>query len=324
MLKSLLIAYPTPFVWAQLDGRIKDKILLPAQTNAHWVTKSVWSRLRAEWRIYRQCAPDDTVLCFHGLPPLFPLRGHVVVFAQNRLLFETSSLRAHLLLPRLRLMAERWLTRAMSRNCDRYIVQTNSMASVVRCCLGIDTEVSVMPFIGTKAYFAVEATVSSSKKYDFVYVASGDAHKNHGNLLMAWRLLADASLKLTLALTVNPQSFPLLSGEISRYTKEYDLDIVNLGQVPAVDIPALYQSSSALIFPSKIESLGLPLIEASRLGLPILASELDYVRDVVQPVETFDPNSPVSIARAVRRFLNNPEPVAHVRTAEEFLAEVLR
>ena len=66
------------------------------------------------------------------------------------------------------------------------------------------------------------------------------------------------------------------------------------------------------------------LTETSQFGLPVLASELDYVRDVIQPAEIFDPNSPVSIERAVRRFVKNPEPAVQIRSAEEFLAEVLR
>lgn len=91
-----------------------------------------------------------------------------------------------------------------------------------------------------------------------------------------------------------------------------------------MDIPNLYQSSSVLIFLSKTESLGLPLIEATQHGLLMIASELDYVRDVIQPAETFDPNSPVSIAWAVRRFLDKAEPTIQIHSAEEFLAEALR
>jgi glycosyltransferase involved in cell wall biosynthesis len=89
-------------------------------------------------------------------------------------------------------------------------------------------------------------------------------------------------------------------------------------------IASLYQSSSALIYPSRTESFGLPLIEAMDYGLPILASELDYVRDVVVPVETFNPDSPVSIARAVRRFLGKAESTVQHHSADTFLAEVLR
>ena len=86
---------------------------------------------------------------------------------------------------------------------------------------------------------------------------------------------------------------------------------------------ALYANSRALIFPSKSESFGLPLVEAANMGLPIIAAELDYVRDVCIPVQTFDPDSPVSIARAVRRFLSAPEPCVTLRTPTEFWNQLL-
>jgi glycosyltransferase involved in cell wall biosynthesis len=97
-----------------------------------------------------------------------------------------------------------------------------------------------------------------------------------------------------------------------------------LGRLQSREIYRLYGSSSALIYPSYSESLGLPLIEAAQRGMPILAPELDYVRDVVCPVQTFDPRSPVSIARAVTRFMGKPESVIAVRQPEEFLAEIMR
>lgn len=324
LLESLLESSSATFDWLQLDKRIQSKGHLAGKVPIHWVKKSIWSRLRAEWRLYRRCAVDDTVLCFHGLPPIFHLRGHVVVFAQNMLLFDSSSLHGYPFLAMLRLIGERWWTRIFSRNCDRYIVQTPSMATVVRCCLDNQVPISVCPFISRVTELSHGPIRESSSQYDFVYVASGEAHKNHGNLLLAWCLLAEAGLTPSLALTVDPLSHPSLASEIAKQRDHHGLNIVNLGKIASAEIPALYDSSSALIFPSKVESFGLPLIESTQMGLPVLASELDYVRDVIVPVETFDPNSPVSIARAVRRFFKNPEPTVPIRSTEEFLAEVLR
>ena len=324
LLLSLLATPNLKVKLAQLDCRVKQHLGLSTSTLRHYVNPSVFSRLFAEWRLWRWTKANDVVLCFHGLPPLLPLRGRVVVFVQNRILFETSSLAGYPLFTRIRLSIERLWTRVMQSNCNQYIVQTPSMAIAVHRCLGNDKEVSVLPFAPSVVSFSPEKMPSSVGKYDFVYVASGEAHKNHSNLLEAWRLLADAGLKPSLAVTVNPQLHSFLYGEIARYSQEYGLDIVNLGQVAMADISGIYQSSSALIFPSKTESLGLPLIEATQLGLPVIAPELDYVRDVIQPAETFDPNSPVSIARAVRRFLDKAEPTVQIHSAEEFLAEVLR
>jgi len=61
------------------------------------------------------------------------------------------------------------------------------------------------------------------------------------------------------------------------------------------------------------------LIEARQAGLPVLAAELDHVRDVIDPEQTFDPESSVSIARAVKRHMAIKESALHLLTAKEFL-----
>ena len=86
----------------------------------------------------------------------------------------------------------------------------------------------------------------------------------------------------------------------------------------------MYLNSKAFIYPSKEEFLGLPLIEASNFNLPILAPELDYVRDILDPIETFDPNSAMSIKRALKRFLGIYEEKIKVIETTTFLKKILK
>ena len=44
----------------------------------------------------------------------------------------------------------------------------------------------------------------------------------------------------------------------------------------------MYKSCDALVFPSYIETYGLPLIEAASLGVPIIAADLPYAREVLE------------------------------------------
>ena len=97
----------------------------------------------------------------------------------------------------------------------------------------------------------------------------------------------------------------------------------NVGVLPHDRLLAMYRASGALIYPSSFESFGLPLIEARQAGLPVLAPELDYVRDVIDPDETFDPRSPISIARAVRRYLEGSTQATEPRGAEALLDHML-
>ena len=118
-------------------------------------------------------------------------------------------------------------------------------------------------------------------------------------------------------------AFPSDQYAVESQVRWHGLQIRNLGHMPHADVLALYGRARALVFPSKGESFGLPLIEARDQGLPILAAELDFVRDVCEPVQTFDPESAVSIARAVRRFLGQAEPPLRAASAAEFLQALM-
>jgi glycosyltransferase involved in cell wall biosynthesis len=105
--------------------------------------------------------------------------------------------------------------------------------------------------------------------------------------------------------------------------QRHGLNVTNAGELPHQDILSLYQKAGAIIYPSTFESFGLPLIEARQAGLPVLASELDYVRDVLNPEQTFDPESSKSIARAVKRFMGKEEQVLPLRDVHDFIEHIL-
>ena len=61
----------------------------------------------------------------------------------------------------------------------------------------------------------------------------------------------------------------------------------------------LYNSCEFAIYPSLLESFGLPLIEAANHGCKVIASNLPYVHEIVEPSQTFDPYSTESISNAI-------------------------
>ena len=70
--------------------------------------------------------------------------------------------------------------------------------------------------------------------------------------------------------------------------------------------------------------LGYLYLEASMLKIPILSSEMYYVYDVCEPQETFDPTSPHSISRAVRRFLGVSPILRKIKAPEDFVSYIFR
>jgi len=325
LLHELLQVGNLPLRRAFLDARIQQQLSLGFDANIRYVQRSLLGRLWAEWQLWLTGKSDDKLLCFHGLPPLFPYKGSVVVFIQNRLLIENCSLADYPLPVRARLWLERIWFGILQGRCSKYIVQTPSMAASMKLLLRRDVPISVLPFMPADHLVTDPCHGVARRKFDFVYVASGEAHKNHRNLIEAWRLLCVAGYRPSLALTLDTDAYSDLCSLIDECVVAHGLAVTNLGVLLSSEaVDALYRSAGAMIYPSKTESFGLPLIEAAQRGLPVLASELDYVRDVIEPAETFDPNSAVSIARAVRRFLGIAERPIKIGNAASFMDEVLR
>jgi glycosyltransferase involved in cell wall biosynthesis len=305
---------------AFLDFRAKGIVNLPPSWTVEWCTPSVLGRLRAEWRLAREVDDSSVTLCFHNLPPLLPIRGRVLCLVQNRHVIDTAGLIYMDLRVRLRTKLESWLTARLSDRIHRYFVQTPSMARKVAMLRNGDfVDVVISPFASLEIE-SILAEPVTKPLWDFIYVADGQVHKNHRRLLEAWKLLDEQGIRPSLALTLGPRDRELATELINAANR---LNIVNLGLLPHDELMKLYRQARALIFPSTIESFGLPLVEAAALRLPILAPELDYVRDVCVPTECFDPFSAISIARAVRRFLGKPELPITPEVPSSFVSRVI-
>lgn len=328
LLNALFSATPRSYpVIAQLDSRMQLK-----DSSDSWVIRrvraTIFYRLYAEWWLAKNVKRNDVAVCFGNLPPLFRLKGKAVVFVQNRYLIERNSLANFSLKIRLRILFERIWLKWMASNADEFVVQTPTMRTLMFKAGYLNGQmVHVKPFISGP--FRYQRTVHTSKNqrqrdYDFVYVASGEPHKNHRQLIEAWCLLAEQNLYPSLCLTLNLDNFGELLSWLELKKSRYHLRIVNVGSLSHPDALNLYNKASALIYPSRLESFGLPLIEATIAGLSILASECDYVRDVLDPAETFDPQSPLSIARAVKRYLGVKESGLELADAASFFEFLVR
>lgn len=329
LLKSLIESVdPGCFAYLTLDARIGNQIAIPGEVPFQKFNATVSGRLAAELVLKKHARTAGSVLCFGALPPLFRLDAHVMLFAQNLSIVEAGTSTQFGWKVGARIFAERLWFRALASHVDEYIAQTSSVADKLRTVASARQMVRVLSFLDIpcnvpRRLEPSEADENVPKRYDFVYVASGIAHKNHKRLVLAWQILAQDGIFPSLCLTLDLARNENLWNWISSCASESGLKIENVGHIEHSATPALYRSSRALIFPSTMESVGLPLIEARRLGLPIVASELDFVRNTVDPEESFDPASETSIARAVKRFLGRREKDATFLGPQEFVAALL-
>lgn len=293
LLQALLSELKQPTV-VQLDSRFEPLAELSSEVRVVRVAPTLISRLQAERRLQSLCGCGDVVLCFGNLPPLFRSPGRVFVYLQNRYLTSSRSLAGLPWPGRLRIFIERLWLRYSLRNAT-VVVQTETMAQEVREHFG--REACILPFLPGEIQPSPDRALIL---HDYVYVASGEPHKNHHRLLQAWVLLANRGFRPSLCLTLDTQRDQSLCAWVEQLARQHNLRVTN-NPLPSGQMPGLYAQSGALIYPSLFESFGVPLLEARQAGIPIIAAERDYVRDVVAPLISFDPESPLSIARAVIR-----------------------
>jgi glycosyltransferase involved in cell wall biosynthesis len=119
--------------------------------------------------------------------------------------------------------------------------------------------------------------------YHMFYPANAAPHKNHGIILLAIynlkKINSELFRKIILHLTFNKTD----SEAISKLVDQLGLnDAVSFeGRIDFENVLSFYKESDLLLYPSFIESFGLPLIEAASFGIPIIASNLPYSREVV-------------------------------------------
>jgi glycosyltransferase involved in cell wall biosynthesis len=282
------------------------------------IPNNIFCRILNQYQIYKMSNISENILYFGNFPPLFKSYKNKIVFFQNRLIIDRPSLAKYSIFEKIKINFQKLRLYIARKNADYYIVQTNSMQNLLRRFIKSDVEIKVIPF-----FDAENISLNKNKKYDFIYVASGEPHKNHRNLIKAWELLANEGFYPTLLLTINESDYNSLLNVINKSIKNNNLKIFNVGSISTDLLYKYYCESQSLIYPSLVESFGLPLLEAQSLGLPILASELDYVRDLVCPSESFNPESHISIARAVSRFMGYASPPPRISSAINFLDVVL-
>ena len=133
-----------------------------------------------------------------------------------------------------------------------------------------------------------------------VSVGTIEERKNVMLAVKAMRLLPD-----DVSLVVVGRTTPY--GErVKRYAARNGLDrrVKFLHDVPADDLPAIYQMAEACVYPSRYEGFGLPVIEAIQSGLPVVACTGSCLEEAGGNATLYvDPDDVCAMADAVKKVL---------------------
>ena len=81
-----------------------------------------------------------------------------------------------------------------------------------------------------------------------------------------------------------------------------------VGHVEKSVLASLYRGAEALVFPSRYEGFGLPVLEAMASGTPVVASSVGAIPEVAGDAAVLvDPGDPVALAGGIERALADRE-----------------
>lgn len=297
-----------------IDERLKLKNNI--KNNVEIIKVKIFLRLFISLYLRFKIVKSDCVISLGNIPPLLNLNCYSILFMGNRYIIDSISTKSFSLKTKLRINIERILFSVFKNNINEIIVQSKSMREILEKKIKKSQKRKIFAFNNNE--YNYEKFALNSCLYDFIYVANDDPHKNHKNLLKSWLQLSKEKIYPSLCLVLPKNSF--LIREIESIKKINPAIKINIeSNLNKDEVVSLLKSSKALIFPSFFESFGLPLVEAIKCKIDIIASEKDFVRDLVDPNETFDPKSPTSISRAVKRYLKIKETKTEIKDTPEFI-----
>jgi glycosyltransferase involved in cell wall biosynthesis len=137
-----------------------------------------------------------------------------------------------------------------------------------------------------------------------------DPRKNLSGLIHAFAMLRAGGTCQDLGLVIVGGRRPNFDDSVFGEVRELGLEraVHFAGYLPDEALPAVYARAELFVFPSFYEGFGLPVLEAMRLGAPVVCSVRSSLPEVGgDAVVTFDPSDPKAIAAAIRQGLGSLE-----------------
>jgi glycosyltransferase involved in cell wall biosynthesis len=192
-------------------------------------------------------------------------------------------------------------TRYSARRARRVLCGSRETARLLTGHLGIDpSRVTVTPYGIAEPFFQRPVWDPEQRDRFLLFVGVLEARKGLETLLGALPALGG---RLDLVLAGRPGWGT--EEVLAEFRKEPG---VRFEESPSDErLAELYRRAMALVYPSRMEGFGLPVAEAMASGCPVVASDLECIREFAGDVPLYvPPGDADGLARAVEALLGDP------------------
>jgi glycosyltransferase involved in cell wall biosynthesis len=193
----------------------------------------------------------------------------------------------------------------LSRHAERIV--TAAIARPVRSVViphGIDDQFRREP----RPQRSLDAC-TPAEPFRLLYVSIIDTYKHQWNVAEAVAGLRREGLPVAIRFVgpAYPPALALLDAALRRLDPDGEFMSYD-GPLPHAELPKAWVGVDACVFASSCENLPIILLEAMAAGMPIACSDREPMPEVLGTDGMFfDPESPTSIARALRKLATQPK-----------------
>jgi glycosyltransferase involved in cell wall biosynthesis len=210
-------------------------------------------------------------------------------------------------IPLVRRLPLRFFTRQSVLRAKSIITISNFACSQIALEFGIPLAKITVTHLADSAISADDTTLAAAmqrygiKRPYIIAFSSFSPHKNIPRLLQAFTR-AQRDYKL-------PHQLVLLGHGAAGERKDTQTqDVIFTGFVDGASKYALLKGADLLVFPSTYEGFGLPVLEAQKVGVPVVCSKAASLPEVAgEAAIYFDPLSIDAMAKAIGQVVLNPD-----------------
>lgn len=283
-----------------------------------WINR-LWCEYVSMKRISKQIGPVYLWFSLHDTTPNV-LAKRRAVYCHNPFPFYSWKWRELIFDPKIVMLAlfSKFIYRKNIHKNHFVIVQQQWLKDAFKHLFNLskDKIVVALPDMGKGAEHLLDDIQPKKKEYSFIYAALATSHKNFECLCKAAAILEKEGF-------TNFKVYLTCNGKENKYAtwldKNWGRTVQSLQFIGFQDkesLFALYAQSNCLVFPSKVETWGLPISEFAAWKKPMLLADLSYAHETAagyNQVSFFDPDVPEMLAEQMKMLIQ--EDVSFLKSA---------
>jgi glycosyltransferase involved in cell wall biosynthesis len=280
-----------------------------------WPFKYGWTQIRLSWEMLKN-KPDVLFVPVHTYPLIYPALIHrcrvhpKLIITIQGLEFE----RLPKLYPFFKRLFLHWMTKRNAKKANKIIVPSENTKNDL-----IKYYPDAFKGVGASKIFVVhhgagnpEAAFDAVDINEFgryiLYLGRSDRRKNINGLIKAFRILKQKyNIPHKLILAGPNIGYPV--------TRDIENDVIFTGYVADSRKWHLLKNAEVFVSPSFYEGFGITVLEAQRVGTPVVASSTSSFPEVLgdprkggaSSALLINPYHPSEIAEAIHKIINHPE-----------------